>query len=177
MFTALARRVLGTPNDRVVKAYSAVTEQINALESEIEALSDDGLLDGTAKYGRAFREALLGFHLSVAFAVARGFDARAALRRARGDLDRLLELAAVECAHLVGELPAAVYAAATHPIFSGPAIKRLSKAGFKEVVVTDSIPVKKNALKGLKVLSIAPMLAEVIQHIEKGQSVTEIYLQ
>ena len=43
MFTALARRVLGTPNDRVVKAYSAVTEQINALEPEIEALSDDAL--------------------------------------------------------------------------------------------------------------------------------------
>ncbi len=43
MFTALARRVLGTPNDRVVKAYSAVAEQINALEPEIEALSDDAL--------------------------------------------------------------------------------------------------------------------------------------
>ncbi|TDI46640.1 MAG: hypothetical protein E2P01_08385 [Acidobacteria bacterium] len=81
---------------------------IDRLCAVVEALSDDGLLDGTAKCGRAFREALLGFHLSVAFVVARGFDARAALRRARGDLDRLLELAVVESAHLVGELPAAV---------------------------------------------------------------------
>jgi len=81
---------------------------VDRLSAVVKALSDESLLDGTARYGRAFREALLGFHLSVAFAVARGFDARAALRRARGDLDRLLELAAAECAHLVGELPAAI---------------------------------------------------------------------
>ena len=81
---------------------------VDRLSAIVEALSDDGVLDGAAKYGQAFREALLGFHFSVAFAVARGFDARSALRRARGDLNRLLELAAVECAHLVGELPAAL---------------------------------------------------------------------
>ena len=68
-----------------------------------------------------------------------------------------------------------VYAAATHPIFSGDALKNLTKAGFKEVVVTDSIPVSKQAFKGLRVLPIAPMLSTVIQHIESGQSVTEIY--
>jgi len=81
---------------------------VDRLSAVVHALSDDALLDGAKKFGQAFREALLGFHFSVAFAVARGFDARTALRRARGDLDRLLELAAVECAHLVGELPAAV---------------------------------------------------------------------
>ena len=43
MITALARRFLGTPNDRIVKAYGAVTEQINALEPEIEALTDEAL--------------------------------------------------------------------------------------------------------------------------------------
>ena len=81
---------------------------VERVSAVVAALSDEGLLEGAARYGQAFREALLGFHFSVAFAVARGFDARAALRRARGDLGRLLELAAVESAHLVGELPAAV---------------------------------------------------------------------
>ena len=87
---------------------SADRSFVDRLSAVVEALSDDSVLDGAARYGRAFRDALLGFHLSVAFAVARGFDARAALRRARGDLDRLLELAATECAHLVGELPEAL---------------------------------------------------------------------
>lgn len=68
-----------------------------------------------------------------------------------------------------------VYAAVTHPIFSGKAIENLTKAGFKEVVVTDSMPVVPNAFPGLTILSIAPLLAQVITHIESGQSVTEIY--
>jgi len=68
-----------------------------------------------------------------------------------------------------------VYAAATHGIFSGKAIENFKKAAFKEVVVTDSLPIKATAFRGLKILPIAPLLAEVIRHIEKGESVTEIY--
>ncbi|MDD5103672.1 MAG: ribose-phosphate pyrophosphokinase [Candidatus Peribacteraceae bacterium] len=68
-----------------------------------------------------------------------------------------------------------VYAAATHGIFSGKAVENFGKAAFKEVVVTDSLPVKHTAFSGLKVLPIAPLLAEVIRHIEKGESVTDIY--
>lgn len=68
-----------------------------------------------------------------------------------------------------------VYAAVTHPIFSGKAHENLTKAAFKEVVVTDSMPVKPDAFPGLKVLTIAPLLAEVIRHVESGTSVTEIY--
>ena len=68
-----------------------------------------------------------------------------------------------------------VYVAATHPIFSGPAVERLTDAGFKEVVVSDSVPLEGKEFKGLTVLSIAPMLAEVIGHVMKGESVTEMY--
>lgn len=67
-----------------------------------------------------------------------------------------------------------VYAAVTHGLFSGNAIENMTKAGFSEVVVTDSIPQEK-MFPGLKVLPIAPMLAKVIRHIERKQSVTEIY--
>lgn len=69
----------------------------------------------------------------------------------------------------------AVYAAATHAIFSGKAIENLSQAKFKEVIVTDSLPVKAHAFPSLRVLPIAPLLAEVIRHIERGESVTDIY--
>ncbi len=68
-----------------------------------------------------------------------------------------------------------VYAAVTHPVFSGKAHENLKIAAFKEVVVTDSMPVKEHAFPGLTVLTIAPMLAEVIRHVESGTSVTEIY--
>lgn len=68
-----------------------------------------------------------------------------------------------------------VYAVATHGIFSGPAVERLRKAAFREVIVTDSVPLNGKKFRGLHVLSIAPMLAEVIQHVERGQSVTAMY--
>ena len=68
-----------------------------------------------------------------------------------------------------------IYAAATHGIFSGKAIENFEKANFKEVVVSDSLPIKHTAFGGLKVLPIAPLLAEVIRHIEKGESVTDMY--
>ena len=68
-----------------------------------------------------------------------------------------------------------VYAAATHGIFSGPAVERLGKAGFTKVVVSDSIPNDPKAFPGLTILSIAPLLAEVMRHIEKGESVTDMY--
>ncbi|TSC60803.1 MAG: Uncharacterized protein Greene041662_35 [Candidatus Peregrinibacteria bacterium Greene0416_62] len=68
-----------------------------------------------------------------------------------------------------------VYAMATHAIFSGPALERLKKAKFKEIVVSDSLPVKYHAVPGLTILPIAPMLARVIGQVERGESVTAIY--
>src|SRR3989344_1870082 len=65
-----------------------------------------------------------------------------------------------------------VYLAATHPIFSGVAMKKLQDAHFKEVIVTDSIPTAGKEFPGLKICSVAHLLAEVIQHVESGQSVT-----
>jgi len=68
-----------------------------------------------------------------------------------------------------------IYAAATHAVLSGPAVERLTEAAFTEVVVTDSLPVNPKAFKGLTVLPIAPLLAQVLRNIESGKSVTEIY--
>lgn len=66
-----------------------------------------------------------------------------------------------------------VYLAATHPVFSDPATERFKEAGFKEVVVSNSIPIadRKN-FKGLKVLSVAPLLAKIIKNVHEARSVT-----
>jgi ribose-phosphate pyrophosphokinase len=49
-----------------------------------------------------------------------------------------------------------VYTAATHAILSGPACERLEEAGFKEIVVTDTVPLAKE-LKNIKVLSVVKL--------------------
>lgn len=68
-----------------------------------------------------------------------------------------------------------VYLAVTHPVLSKDAVKKLDEAGFKEVVVTDSLPLPTKAPKNVKVLSLAPMMAEIIRRVEAGRSVSGLY--
>jgi ribose-phosphate pyrophosphokinase len=71
-----------------------------------------------------------------------------------------------------------VYAYCTHPIFSGPAIDRIAKgAALDEVVVTNTIPLS-DAARGctkIRQLSVAPLIAETIQRIAKGESVMSLF--
>jgi ribose-phosphate pyrophosphokinase len=69
-----------------------------------------------------------------------------------------------------------VHACCTHPIFSGQAIDRIASSQVKEVVVTDTVPVKNGRLKDkLTVLSIAPVLGEAISRIHTGQSIGAMF--
>jgi len=71
-----------------------------------------------------------------------------------------------------------VYAYCTHPIFSGPAIDRIAKGdALDEVVVTNTIPLSAAAEKCQKIrqLSVAPLIAETIQRISKGESVMSLF--
>ena len=69
-----------------------------------------------------------------------------------------------------------VSACCTHPIFSGPAIDRIADSPLKQVVVTDTVPVKNGKLKDkITVLPIAPLLGEAISRIHTGQSVGAMF--
>lgn len=69
-----------------------------------------------------------------------------------------------------------IYLAATHAVFSDPAAQRLSEAGFKEVVVSNSIPIPEDKkFEGLKIISIAPFLSKIIQNIHDDRSVTDAF--
>lgn len=68
-----------------------------------------------------------------------------------------------------------VYLAATHAVFSPPAVKRLNEADFKKIIVTDSIPLPKVPPKNVKVLSLAPILGEIVRRVESGESVSGLY--
>lgn len=69
-----------------------------------------------------------------------------------------------------------IYVAATHGIFSGPAVERMSKAGFAEVVVSDSLPIpKEKQFKGLTILSAAELLGEAIRRNHENKSITTLF--
>jgi ribose-phosphate pyrophosphokinase len=71
-----------------------------------------------------------------------------------------------------------VIAVATHPILSDPACDRLNKSIISEIIVTNSIPLRAKAqaeLSKLKVLSVAPFVAEAIRRIHNEESVSSLF--
>lgn len=69
-----------------------------------------------------------------------------------------------------------IYTCVTHAVFSGPAIKRLIDSPAKEVIVTNTVPLPAHKqFDKLTILSIAPLLAEVIRRIHLGISVGEMF--
>jgi ribose-phosphate pyrophosphokinase len=71
-----------------------------------------------------------------------------------------------------------VFAAATHPVLSGPAVKRIMEAPLEEVVVTDTIPLGAEAEKcgKFRVLTVAPLLGETIKRIHDSDSVSSLFV-
>jgi ribose-phosphate pyrophosphokinase len=69
-----------------------------------------------------------------------------------------------------------VYACCTHPVFSGPALKRIKASSVKEVVVTDTIPIDPGRKPDkVTVLSMASLLGEAIRRIHTGQSMGAMF--
>lgn len=69
-----------------------------------------------------------------------------------------------------------VYGCCTHPVFSGPALQRLSASPLKEVVVTNTIPISKDLeIDKIKVLSVAPLIGEAILRIHEDLSVSKLF--
>ena len=70
-----------------------------------------------------------------------------------------------------------VYACASHAVLSGPACERLNAAPFKEIIVTDTIPLGDRVAQcdKLRVASIAGILAKSIRNIHDGSSVSALF--
>jgi ribose-phosphate pyrophosphokinase len=70
-----------------------------------------------------------------------------------------------------------IRAAVSHGVLSGPALERIDKAKeLQEVVITDSIPLpKEKEHPRLKVLSVAPLLAEAIRRIHREESISTLF--
>ncbi len=67
-----------------------------------------------------------------------------------------------------------VMACATHPVLSGPAYSRIEEGDLDELVVSDSIPLTKESSK-IKVLTAAPLFAEVIKRVYTNESLNTLF--
>ena len=80
-------------------------------------------------------------------------------------------------AHLRRENVASIRVACTHGLFANDAARRiLAEAGVDELITTNTAPISQNdRASGLKVLSVAPALAEAIRRIHNGESVSALF--
>src|ERR1700680_305031 len=71
-----------------------------------------------------------------------------------------------------------VYACASHPVLSGPAVQNISQSCIKEVVVTDTIPLTDEAKKEPKIVvrSVAGLIGRAIQSIHEETSVSKLFV-
>ncbi len=78
---------------------------------------------------------------------------------------------------LLAEGASKVYACASHPVLSGPAVERIAASRMEELVVTNSIPLREEAAKlpKIKVLSIAGLLGRAIESIHMETSVSTLF--
>lgn len=70
-----------------------------------------------------------------------------------------------------------VLAAITHPVLSGPALKRISESVLSELIVTDTIPLRPEAVDHdkIKVVSVAQQIGEAIRRINNEESVSSLF--
>ncbi|MFC4160263.1 ribose-phosphate pyrophosphokinase [Chitinimonas lacunae] len=71
-----------------------------------------------------------------------------------------------------------VLAYATHPVLSGAAVERIQQSDLDELVVTDTIPLSEAARRceRIRMVSIAPLLAETLRRINNEESVSSLFV-
>ena len=92
--------------------------------------------------------------------------------------DDLVDTAGTLCqvAHSIKEHGAAkIIAAATHGVLSRDAIERIDKSPIEELILSDTIPVNASKSAKIKIVSVAPILAEAIKRNHMGESISELF--
>ena len=141
---------------------------------------------GFAKKARAFAEEL---DLPVAFIEKRRTDTGTKVLSVIGDVrgknviivDDEVDTGGTMCDAVSAMKDAGagdVYCCFVHAIFSGDAVDRFCKQPIKEIVTTNSVPLRPEIvekLPNLEILSVAPLLAGVIKRVHKGRSVGKMF--
>ena len=71
-----------------------------------------------------------------------------------------------------------VFAYIVHPVLSGEAVTKINKSKLDQLVVTDTIPLSDSAKasKKIRVISLAPTLAEAIRRVNNEESISAMFL-
>lgn len=95
-------------------------------------------------------------------------------------IDDIIDTAGTLCnaaERLIKEGATEVSAAGTHGVFSGPAYERIQDSALKEVIVTDTLPLKEDQPQSkIQTLTIAPILASAIHNVFTDASVSEVFM-
>lgn len=71
-----------------------------------------------------------------------------------------------------------VYCLFTHGVLSGEAVNKMEAAGFKEIIFTNTIPLReRRRIENMRILSIASLFGEAIRRIHNGESVSSLFMQ
>lgn len=176
------------PGD-VLTAFHMLTDYINGKKEQMRNPVVVTADLGFAKKGRNIAAAL---DVPMAFIEKRrrGNDATAKALTMIGDVDGRDVVLVDDEVDTAGSMSQAVnvlkahgardvYTAFVHPVLSHPAVERLAKLPIREIITTDSVPIsqEKRAVLGdkLTVLSVAPLLGEVIRRVHLGCSVGEMF--
>jgi len=84
-----------------------------------------------------------------------------------------------ECAKAVMEAGAKqVFAAISHPVLSGPAIKRIEESSITQIITTDTIPLRQDAVDcdRIDVTTVSRLLGESIRRIHNEESVSSLFV-
>lgn len=93
-------------------------------------------------------------------------------------IDDMIDTAGTVCmaANIMKEMGAnSIRVVASHPVLSGPAYERIESSAISEMIVTDSIPLKKHSDK-IRVITLADMFADVINKVYNYQSITANFI-
>lgn len=94
-------------------------------------------------------------------------------------IDDMIDTAGTLCkaAQILKEKGAlSVRAMATHGVLSGKAYENIENSMLEEVIVTDTIPLKNNCSSKIKVISCAPLFAEVMKMVHEHQSISSKFI-
>lgn len=171
------------PGD-VLTAFHLLSDYFLALELENTVVATADL--GFAKKGRNFA-AKLGVPLAFVEKRRRGDDPRARATTIIGDVEGMNVILVDDEVLTAGSMYEAVqilrdhgahdiYLSFTHGLLVPPAVERLGSLSLKEIVTTNTIDIpSEKRLPNMRVLSVAPLLGEVILRAHEGRSVGELF--
>jgi ribose-phosphate pyrophosphokinase len=165
-------------------AMPVLVDHLSSLGDDLVIVSPDaGRVKVAERYANQLRADLAIVHKRRVKGAKNEVEARDVVGDVDGRvcvlIDDMIDTAGTICAaaeQLKEHGATEVYAAATHGVFSGPAIDRLKNSVIAKVVVTNTLPLPpEKQIDKIEVLSVAGIIAEAIDAVFEDTSVSEIF--